>query len=305
MKWIKILSIPVVIIIILIIALLVVMKTNKQGLVATYIESAPEGTKYKTELVTTKMYYTITECCNSIIQYAQKEDKAAIYSLLNSEYKSNNNITLNGVFETTKLNSIKKYKTLKIYRANGDKYSRYFIQGITDRGYIYFNINVELATSTYDFMLLDEASYMQYIQMEVPIFSLTIAENVYNKFPSIKYSDMKIAEIYFNDFIENAIDFPEIAYNSLDKEYRDKKFGNIQSFKNFVANSKEIKNIYDYNKAVQIDPNIVDNYAKIGMKTYKKNSVDGHTEYAFTDTYGNIYTFKVTSIMQYTVVLDN
>ena len=109
MKGIKILSIPVIIIIILIIALLIVMNNNRQELVAPYIESAPEGTKYKTELVTSKMYYTITECCNSIIHYAQKEDKVAIYNLLNAEYKNNNNISLNEVFDKTGINSIKKY----------------------------------------------------------------------------------------------------------------------------------------------------------------------------------------------------
>ena len=304
MKWLKILLIPVVIIIVIIIALLLLKSNSKEEIIAPYIERAEEGTKYKTEIVITKMYYTITKCCDSIIQYAQKEDKVAIYSLLNNEYKTNNSISLNNVFEAINLNKIKKYNILKVYRASGERYARYFIQSITDIGYIYFNINVELGTSTYDFALIDEASYNEYIQMEVPIYSLNIAENVYNTLPKVKYADVKIASLHFYDFINNAIDFPEVAYNSLDKDYRESKFGNIQAFKNYVTNNEEWNNIYKYNKIVEANPNLADKYEKIGIKSQKKEKKDGYNEYIFTDTYGNVYTFKVTSYMQYSVILD-
>ena len=306
MKWIRIFAIPIIIIIIITIALLLFMSNEKKKFYSglpQYIEQTTDGTKIMTKPLNTSMYYTITESCNNIMKYAREGNAVAVFNLLNSNYKTNNNITVNNVLEITKLNSAKLYKTLKIYRASGTQYAEYFIQGITENGYIYFNIDEYVPKSTFNFSIISEEEFNRYINMEVPIYKEIIVKNKYNELPDIRYSNLKVAEMYFLDYIENAILFPQIAYNSLEKEFREEKYGSLQDYVNYISNNEQIKSIYVSN-FLNTDE-ITDYTKKIGLKSYTEEEKDGFIEYVFEDTYGNIYTYKVKSVMQYTLTIND
>jgi len=306
MKWIKIFAIPIIIIIVIIIALLLYRNIEKKkyySRMPKIIEQTVDGTKIMTEPLDTSMYYIIAESCDNIMKYAWESNTKALLSLLNPKYKTNNNITANNVLEITKLNSSKVYKTLKIYRASGTQYAEYFVQGITENGYIYFNIDEYVPKSTFNFSPISEEEFNKSINMEIPIYKEIIEQNQYNELPDLRYSELKIAEIHFFDYIENAILFPQIAYNSLDKDFRERQYGSLQNYINSISNDEQIKNIYISNFINTQE--LTDSTKKIGLKKYTENEKDEYIEYIFEDTYGNIYTYKVTSVMQYTLTIND
>lgn len=306
MKWIKVFAIPIIIIIVIILALLLYMNNEKKkyynGL-PQYTEQTEDGTKIMTKPLDTNMYYIISQSCDNIMKYARDGNTKALLSLLNLKYKTNNNIAESNILDVTKLNSVKQYKTLKIYRASGTQYAEYFIQGITENGNIYFNIDEYVPKSTFNFSIISEEEFNRNINTKIPIYKEVIEQNQYNELPDIRYSELKIAEMYFLDYIENAILYSETAYNSLDKDFREKQYGSLQNYIKYIANNEQIKNMYIYN--FQKAKELTDSSKKIGLKSYTEEEKDGYIEYIFEDTYGNIYTFKVTSVMQYTLTINN
>lgn len=311
MKWLKIAIITIIILIIIILAVLLHYRVEKEFIdtLPSEVKFSAEGTKIAPSAVETSMYFSIEACVDKILYYSQNSNKEAILSLMNGEYISSNNITQNNVLDVTGLNTIKKYKVIKMYTAAREFYRMYFVQVITDSGYIYLNIDEDLETSSFNFKMLSKEEFEKYISTEIPVYKKYIERNSYNSMPYRQLSIDDVTENYFNDFIENAIEFPEIAYSSLDKEYRDARFGNFEEFKKFISNNADIKQIYEYNLGDDEDYESIEDYfysapQKIGIERYNKEISDEYTKYIFIDSYDNTYIFYVTSGMQYTVILD-
>lgn len=62
--------------------------------------------------------------------------------------------------------------------------------------------------------------------------SVTIAKNDYNSIRKIRITQEDIVQKYFNSYIQNVINYPQEVYNMLDEEYKNKKFGSFDNFKN-------------------------------------------------------------------------
>ncbi len=77
----------------------------------------------------------------------------------------------------------------------------------------------------------------------------------------------------------------ETAYNNLDEEYREKRFGSLDNFKEYAKN------------------NIIRN-VKLKLAKYQINNYDDYTEYVCLDNDGNYYIFNEKSIMNYGLLLD-
>ena len=104
-----------------------------------------------------------------------------------------------------------------------------------------------------------------------------------NEYIPTHVSTEDLLKIYLNDYLYNMRYNEEIAYKSLDKKYRDKKFGSLENYHNYVIQflTKEIS-------------------AKKYMREYK----DGRTIYKVYDQDDNVYIFKTSGIMQYSLFLD-
>lgn len=302
----KVLRVLILFILIIIVLIVVLLLQSKQSVITeykmpTYIEHGIDGTKVYPNLVTSRMYYTIDSCCEKIIDYARDNKSGIIYSLLNEEYKISNSITPDNVFNITELNKIKKYKALKMYIASSELYTRYFINGITDINDIFININIDVNNSTFDFQILNQEQFEKYISNELIIYKKVISQNSYNSIVSIKPTEFAIANYYFKDYIKSAIDFPEVAFNNLDKDYSMTKYGSLESYKKYIESNNELKYLYIYN-CMNLPENI-DTSKAVGLTEYNKKKYDGYTEYTCKDSYGNVYVFKATTVMQYTLTV--
>lgn len=105
-----------------------------------------------------------------------------------------------------------------------------------------------------------------------------------NEYIPVYISDEEMAKIYLNDYINNMYYNIDKAYNSLDEQYRNKKFGNLQEYKNYVKSLD--------NKSYRVS-------------TYYKYDEGGYTIFGVTDQNSNLYIFKTNGVMQYSVYLDD
>lgn len=112
-----------------------------------------------------------------------------------------------------------------------------------------------------------------------------IKYNKYNEIPYAYINDQQLCNTYLTDYKKSMLNNKEEAYKKLDKDYREKRFGSLENFKNYIAKNEE--KIYGI-KLVKYE-------VKVGK--------NGNT-YICIDQYGNYYIFNETSIMQYTVILD-
>lgn len=105
-----------------------------------------------------------------------------------------------------------------------------------------------------------------------------------NEYIPTYISDEDMAKIYLNDYITNMYYNVEKAYNSLDEEYRIKKFGNIEGYKSYVNSL---------------------NYQNYTLSKYYKKDSNGYIVFGVYDNNGNLFIFKTKGVMQYTVYLDD
>ena len=105
-----------------------------------------------------------------------------------------------------------------------------------------------------------------------------------NEYIPMYVSDESMARIYLNEFTNLMSMDINKAYNLLDEDYRNTKFGNLDSFTNYV-NSFENKNFV--------------------LSKYYKTTKDQYLIFGVYDTNGNLFIFKTNGVKQYSVYLDD
>ena len=105
-----------------------------------------------------------------------------------------------------------------------------------------------------------------------------------NEYIDTYVTDEDMARRYLNDYIHNMYFDIENAYSLLDEEYKNAKFGSLDSYKNYVNSL---------------------NYSSYQMDKYYKTSKDGYLIFGVYDKNGNLFIFKTKGVMQYTVYLDD
>ena len=108
---------------------------------------------------------------------------------------------------------------------------------------------------------------------------------MYNAYDYKGISDEEYVIDLFNKYKEEILYNTELAYEHLDKEYREKKFETLDNFKEF-ARKNVVKNVT----------------AKLSK--YKKMETEEYKQYVCIDQDGKYYIFKEIAVMQYNLMLD-
>lgn len=111
---------------------------------------------------------------------------------------------------------------------------------------------------------------------------LTNDNTIDNKEP--QNNTLKNIEEYFYNYTANAVSNTELAYNMLDTEYREKRFGSIETYKQYVEKNRN-----------RIEDALVMSY---GVK-----NKDGYVQYTLVDSYNNTYIINA-NIDGYSVIAD-
>lgn len=121
-----------------------------------------------------------------------------------------------------------------------------------------------------------------------------------------------IVDYLFPDFINKCLLSSNIAYQYLDNEYKEKKFGNIESFQQFINNNKELyetqnpQNIKKPNEFSSYNEYLTYfySYEPLGIASYEIKNMGEYIQYALIDNLGNYYIFREKGTMNYKVILD-
>lgn len=111
-----------------------------------------------------------------------------------------------------------------------------------------------------------------------------ILANSTNKFTAADIDQVTYVENMFEDYRYSMMYNRNRAYSLVNEETKNNKFNTFDSYNNYIKDN--IKNI-----------------VTMKIKTYKVNEQEKYTDYEYVDTYGNQYTFRVTSPMKYTVII--
>ena len=107
-----------------------------------------------------------------------------------------------------------------------------------------------------------------------------------NEYVPVYVTEEDMVKKYLNDYKNNMLNDVEVAYNSLNKEYRDKRFGSLDKYKEYVNNSISISTY-----SMEVDK-------------YSVSSMSGDKVFNIYDKSGNQYIIREKSIMNYEVYLD-
>ncbi len=262
------------------------------------------------------MYYTIDDCVKKYLSYSNEGKGKELYDILNKQYKEKNEITSENVLnKAQKYEDTKNYETNIIYVLSGPRYSMYYVEGKINKNNVYFIVNIDDNSKAFDIIPSSQSEYNEKINEIVQTNQKeedTIEKNTNNTIPYKYYAEEEIVNKYLQKYLEEVLYNPEKAYNSLDENYRNKKFGNIENYKEYIAKNKtklelmcekarkqyeDFENYEEYEKYYS-------EVARNGLAKYKINNKNEGKQYICIDTNGSYYIFNTTNIMQYTLILD-
>ena len=108
-----------------------------------------------------------------------------------------------------------------------------------------------------------------------------------NEITPINMNEEQVARKYLAEYTKLILNDPELAYELIEPDYRDKKFGSLNKFKTYFQEKFDVK-FFD---------------GQIAEFSVQKTLQ--YKEFYIIDTSDNIYIFREYSIMQYKVLFDD
>ena len=228
--------------------------------------------------------YHLDEQYKDEVLQEQKEEGLKVIKEMSNEYlkdKSNSEVQREG----------KRYSNYDIKIKNMDMMEK------SSNINIYF-VNILIEDKTFEIVVKTDSFNMTFTifpnsfveanngnreNMINKISDENIKKNNYNQYNFINITDEYMAKLYFNEYKKQVEQNVQKAYQLLDYNYASKRFGSLLSFTNYIQN------------IVKED---------IQIKEYMVNKNDEYTEYICKDQYSNLYIFKETAVMKYTLTLD-
>lgn len=168
----------------------------------------------------------------------------------------------------------------------------YYVEGLLDNIKEFsLIIKVDIYTNTFSIYTQDYIEKNQYDKMSIEkYFNIDtieyIEKNDNNKYIENNITDQMMAQYYLYDYGDKVINNEEKAYELLDEEYKKNRFPDYEEYKKYIEKSKKRYNL------LQLSEYSIEKYEK-------------YIEFICKDQYGDIYIFKDTGIMKYTLQLDD
>ena len=231
-----------------------------------------------------------------------------LYSMLEPEYISQENISPNNVLEYVDLldkNDLTEYQinNLEInvninqmyYKDLNTNTSSYYVSGIFEYNAnsreIEFKLLVDIDSNNNTFYIYPTS----YVEARYPtVESLStyqndidnIPKNDYNTFSFVNIENATIIRDYLSNYKDKIAKDIATSYDMIDEEYRNIKFPTLEEYELYI------------NKNMQ-------ELLSISFTKYLVNKKAEYTEYICIDNKGNYYVFRENAIMDYKVLLDN
>ena len=237
-------------------------------------------------------YYGYDENNNYTITWTEEQIKQTAYDVLSSNYVQNNSITLDNIYDYVEnINEHLMYVPVEMKEIPGDRVNTYITYGYTiNSNYEFANdeyliVNIDGQNQTFSIEPIDKEKYeSSNIENEIN----QIEKNINNKIIStLQLSEEFRLRQYFQYYKFMLLSNVDLAYEFLNEEYREKSFGSIENFRNYVQNNR--------NRILQSR-----------LTDYELNVVDEYTEFIEKDANNKYYIFNISNndATDYNVMLD-
>lgn len=306
MKSKKFILILIVLLILLLIAMVILLKCFKVREEKYMADPPIEVPQREIETNLSKVtnvsnYYAVKSCVDKFYNYYAMsfEDNSYsenLYNILDTEYMTFKNITKDNILkQLPKINnSVIDIENMYVSEQNDDMYI-YIVDGAlrekTTSQISNFRIMINIDSSNRTFsVLLDDYIKSKYPKLSlndkltINVTSIPIkgTDNLY-EFNNI--SESTYVSDLFSKYKEEILFNTNFAYENLDEEYRNKRFGSLEEFNKYVKSN-------------------VKNNVTMKVSKYNKTVNDGITQYVCLDQNGKEYIFKETAVMDYKMILD-
>lgn len=312
----KIIIFLVIIIIIVIVSIFAVIYFNKGKVIYNIDEtgSTEEETNSfnkKLKLVTSRNdFYAVKQCLDKFYMYygsifddsnqnnIENKESAieSMYEMLDKDYINSYGITKNNLEQKIDKVKISKVDINEMYVSQKNvNVSVYIVKGrlmeqetkkLSD---FFVMVKLDSLNKTFSVFL---SNYFKEKYSNIKIgeeadwkFDDSIEKNDINIFDYKNISDETYMQDLLSKYQSEVLYDQEIAYNNLNEEYRNNRFG---SFDNFMTYARQ---------------NIIRN-VKLKLAKYQINNYDGYKQYVCQDGDDNYYIFNEKGVMNYSLLLD-
>ena len=218
--------------------------------------------------------------------------KEIVYSLLDKDYIEEKNIEQENVLEF--VNVIQRNVNLTIIDMkylNSEKVQQYIVYAILEQEEnepidLYVIVNIDIENSTFSITPIINSNIKNINEIELFHNKGNIEKNKYNEVIYETINQDVIIRTYFQQYKTLALYNPERLYELLDEDYKTRRFENIENFKSYIDENKEV-------------------ISNIQFKQYIVNNYNDHIEWICQDEYGGIYFFEEKNILDYSIKLDS
>lgn len=252
------------------------------------------------EYITSVNNINLTNLNENSTAEAKKGLSKKVYDLLSEEYISKYNISENNVsnfienetnlayFIPLKMNSITSNDIVTAEVGSSIRYAVYGILEDINYNYIrdlYIIVNIDNVNNTFSVEPILNDEYTDINEIELSNELMEISENDNNQVTTVVAGYEYVSQKYLDYYKKLALGRPDIAYELLDEEYREKRFGNYDAYKQYIEENKEDIKV-------------------IQLSQYMVNRDNNVEQYVCKDTYGKIYMFEEENPMELSIQLD-
>lgn len=306
-KIIILLVILLLIVIIVICSILMLIRSEENNIIYEGIETdGSEGDEFTDEIQKVddaNIFYSISFCIEKYYDnlYTENlddetlnEKKQNLFNTISKKYIEENSIDINNILE--KLEQVENqvvFTATKIETITAMDYQVYKVQGIIedtidenkpleDR---FFIVSIDSNNSTYNVYPLDKEEIESLDDVSITKEIDPIEKNDNNSFIIINtgYNELLVKYIkYYQNLVNKDT---EKAYDLLDEEYKEKRFGSIENFIEYI----------------NLKQNTLED---ITVQKYSTSTKEDYEEYTIVDTNNNYYIIEEYSVMDFKMKLD-
>ena len=132
-----------------------------------------------------------------------------------------------------------------------------------------------------------------------------------NTFKYTYINDEAYVNLLLENYINRCYSNTKNVYNSLDNEYKQKRFGDIKIFEDFLEQHKnkymsfgQLKKYDDFESNEEYIQYLTESNINLEIEGYHKVIREDYIQYTCVDNFKNYYIFRETAPMEYTLLLD-
>lgn len=237
-------------------------------------------------------YYGTDENNNYAIVVSNEDINKNIYNILSEQYINNKEITVENLKDKTETLEKKAiFVPLKMNVLIDNVVEKYAVYGfLTDIEYnfikeIYLYVNLDISNKTFSIEPIENKDIKSIEDIEIINNNKEIEKNDNNTVVEAKISTEYLCQKYMDYYKKMVLVSPKLAYEYLDNDYKEKRFGDYEGFKKYVQDNR-------------------DNILRTSLNEYLVDYYDEYSEYVCKDKYGNLYIFDEKGILDFTLKLD-